>query len=301
MLVLQIFALAAGAAVDPRADGTIRMAAILKDAAARNDPLKNPFLSRERIAPLRKRLSEEKNPSRIKRLQYDLAQQLMNSNENDEAIRLYLELDRSLEGDPSAQSSQNRSQVGVYLAVCWLRVGELENCLTNHTTESCLAPIRLGGVHKLTRGSTEASKVLTALLEREPDNLGARWLLNIAAMTLGNYPAGVPKRWLIPESAFASDHDIGRFTDVAGPAGLDEKKLSGGAIVDDFNNDGLLDVITSSIGFSDPLRFYQNLGDGTFKNRAAAAGLLGLNGGLNMIQADFDNDGHLDFLVLRGG
>lgn len=305
ILILVLFVLVAAsivqAAADPRGEGTIKMAAMLKEAASRNDPAKNPFLSRERIAPIRKLLAAEKDPTQRKRLQFDLALQLMNSNENNEAIRLYVELEKSLEGDSSEAAKSNRSLIGVNLAVCWLRVGELENCVTNHTTESCLVPIRAGGVHRLTRGSNEATKVLTKLLSSEPDNLSARWLLNIAAMTLGNYPLGVPERWRIPESAFASGYDIGRFTDVAGAAGLDENKLSGGAIVDDFDNDGLLDLVTSSIGFSDQLRFKHNNGDGTFEDRTERAGLVGLTGGLNMIQADFDNDGHLDFLVLRGG
>ncbi len=288
-------------AAEIRAAGTIEMAALLKDAADRSDPLKNPFLARQRIPLRRAALAAAIDPSERKKLQFDLALQLMNSNENPEAIRLFLELDKPLGNDPSPDAKTNRSVIGIYVAVCWLRIGELENCVTNHTTESCLAPIRAGGVHKLTRGSTEASKVLLGLLQREPDNLAARWLLNIAAMTLGTYPAGVPERWRIPESAFASGYDVGRFTEIAATTGLDEEKLSGGAIVDDFDGDGLLDVVTSSIGFSDQLRFYRNKGDGTFENRTEAAGLVGLTGGLNMIQADFDNDGHPDFLVLRGG
>src|SRR6185503_12162185 len=40
--------------------------------------------------------------------------------------------------------------------------------------------------------------------------------------------------------------------------------------------------------------------DGTFLERTGDAGLTGLTGGLNMIQADYDNDGRIDLLVLRG-
>lgn len=49
-----------------------------------------------------------------------------------------------------------------------------------------------------------------------------------------------------------------------------------------------------------PLRFYHNNKNGTFTDRAAKAGLLHQLGGLNMIQADYNNDGCTDFLVLRG-
>lgn len=300
LLVLFLASSRSATAADPRSPGTIRMAELLQQAAAKSDPDKNPFLSKERIPLLRQRLASAEDGFDKESLQFQLANQLMNSNENEEAIRLFSELADKIASNPSPEAKANRSQIAIYLATCWLRIGELENCITNHTTESCLAPIRAGSVHRLPRGSTEASKILLGLLEREPDNLSARWLLNIAAMTLGKYPAGVPERWRIPESAFASGHDIGRFTDVAAPAGLDDNKLSGGAIVDDFDNDGLLDVVTSSIGFSDQLRFQRNKGDGTFEDRTEAAGLVGLTGGLNLIQADFDNDGHLDFLILRG-
>ncbi|NIR40629.1 MAG: hypothetical protein GWN99_19475, partial [Gemmatimonadetes bacterium] len=41
-------------------------------------------------------------------------------------------------------------------------------------------------------------------------------------------------------------------------------------------------------------------GDGRFTERTEAAGLDGLWGGLNLVQADYDNDGDVDVLVLRG-
>ena len=41
-------------------------------------------------------------------------------------------------------------------------------------------------------------------------------------------------------------------------------------------------------------------GDGTFADETDKAGLTGFFGGLNMIQADHDNDGDLDIFVLRG-
>ena len=54
-------------------------------------------------------------------------------------------------------------------------------------------PISANGVHQLKQGSTEAIKVLTELLNQHPDMFDARWLLNIAYMTLGEYPDGVPE------------------------------------------------------------------------------------------------------------
>jgi hypothetical protein len=87
---------------------------------------------------------------------------------------------------------------------------------------------------------------------------------------------------------------------VAPALGVDVLGRSGGAVMDDFDGDGLLDVFTSSWGIRDPASFFRSNGDGTFADRSLEAGLEGLTGGLNTKQADFDNDGDVDVLVLRG-
>ena len=90
-----------------------------------------------------------------------------------------------------------------------------------------------------------------------------------------------------PPSVFASDIEFPRFRDVAPAAGLAPNELSGGSVVDDFDGDNLLDLMITSIGLRDQMRFYRNNGDGTFKERTREAGLLGLVGGLNLVAADF--------------
>ena len=77
--------------------------------------------------------------------------------------------------------------------------------------------------------------------------------------------------------------------------------LAGGAVVDTFENDGLLDVVTSSMDLCESLHYFKNKGDGTFVERTAQAGLAEQLGGLNLIQGDYNNDGCMDLLVLRGG
>jgi hypothetical protein len=77
--------------------------------------------------------------------------------------------------------------------------------------------------------------------------------------------------------------------------------MAGGVIVDDFDNDGLLDIVSSSMAMCQPLHFFHNNGDGTFTERAAQAHLNDQLGGLNIIQADYNSDGCMDILVLRGG
>jgi hypothetical protein len=87
---------------------------------------------------------------------------------------------------------------------------------------------------------------------------------------------------------------------VAGIAGIHAMELAGGAIVEDFDGDGLLDIMISSSGPLDPMHFFHNNGDGTFTDRTKKAGLGDEIGGLNLVLTDYNNDGHPDVLVLRG-
>jgi hypothetical protein len=196
------------------------------------------------------------------------------------------------------------SLVREYLAISHLRTGEQENCLCQHNSDSCLFPVHGMGVHRIQRGSRAAIREYTEILNDNPKNVTARWLLNIAFMTLGEYPNNVPMRWLISPDVFKSEYEIKRFHNVAPQLGLDAPGLAGGCVMEDFDGDGYIDLMVSSSGLDkdrDQLRYFHNNGDGTFTERTAEAGLTGIIGGKNLIQADYDNDGFTDVLVLRGG
>ena len=191
------------------------------------------------------------------------------------------------------------------LGVSHLRVGETQNCCLRANPDSCILPIREGGIHTEPEGSRQAIRYFTQVLERSASDsiayLESRWLLNIAHMTLGSYPEGVPRAFLIPPGTFESDASFPRFHNIAADLGLDTFNLAGGACADDFNNDGYLDLVVSTWDPAEQMRFFVNNGDGSFADRTREAGLTGLLGGINLLQADYDNDGHLDLLVLRGG
>ncbi len=192
-----------------------------------------------------------------------------------------------------------------YLAIAFLRMGEQDNCISRHGADSCLLPISRSGVHTVTRGSRAAIDVYQEILDHNPRDLSARWLLNIAYMTLGEYPEAVPKQWRIPPEVFKSEFDqFGRFRDVAPQLGVDVRGLAGGVVLEDFDGDGYLDLMVSSFGLDagrDQLRYFHNNGDGTFSDDTRRAGLSGVLGGINLVQADYNNDGFPDVLVLRGG
>jgi hypothetical protein len=193
-------------------------------------------------------------------------------------------------------------EVEEMLGVAYLhRAGAVNNVYLK-PGERCLFPIRPEHSYAKGEDSQKAIQHLLVSLRLRPGDIETKWLLNVAYMTVGKYPAGVPKAHLIAPSHFASGEDIGRFTDVAPRVGLDAIVSEvGGLIVDDFDNDGLFDVVTSSWNFCAPMRFFHNNGDGTFTDRGAQSGLSSQIGGANILQADYNNDGCLDILVLRGG
>jgi len=186
------------------------------------------------------------------------------------------------------------------LGILHLHAAEMDNDVYRNPGERCLFPISPASRYKQTSNSEKAAQYLLKYLAQQPDSIEGKWLLNLTEMTLGKYPDGVPAKYLMPSSLFTSAEDIGRFTDMAPAAGLNLFAMASGVVVDDFDNDGLLDVITSSYDPCAPMHYFHNNGDGTFADRTAAAGLSDQWGGLNLIQADYNNDGCLDILVLRG-
>ncbi|MCZ6795933.1 MAG: VCBS repeat-containing protein, partial [Planctomycetota bacterium] len=279
--------------------GTRAMAARLASIARGDSPEDNAFLNRRRAALYRDMLADEISPRDRFEISIRLGLELLRAGETTAAIETLKSAQEMSRRAPSP-SKVDRWMLHQFLGVAYLRLGEQENCLARHGCDSCLLPIRGGGVHVAPRGSRGAIRHLTAALEIKPDDLTSRWLLNVAHMTLGEHPGKVARRWLIPAESFRSDREIPRFLDVAPEAGLDVVGLSGGAALEDFDGDGLLDVVCSSWGPGDQLRFFRSLGDGHFSDRTEKAGLRGIVGGLNLVHADYDNDGHPDVLLLRG-
>ncbi|RFZ91796.1 CRTAC1 family protein [Mucilaginibacter conchicola] len=186
------------------------------------------------------------------------------------------------------------------VGMAYMRLGERTNCMLNHNGSSCVFPIKDAGVHIIKTGSTKAIETYQNILKSKPDDLESRWLLNIAYMTLGGYPDRVPAQYLIPGLDNTKGANVRPFTDMAADLGLNINGRAGGVIAEDFDNDGYLDLITSGWELNDPMHYFKNNQDGTFTDVTATSGLKGINGGLNIQQTDYDNDGYKDIFVMRG-
>ncbi len=108
--------------------------------------------------------------------------------------------------------------------VAALRRGETENCVACCNGSSCIFPLAPAAVHQSPSGSREAVRRFTTYLEQRPQDLGVQWLLNVACMTLGDYPDRVPSQYLIPLGPFQSDGGVGRLENVAERVGLSARR-----------------------------------------------------------------------------
>ncbi|HAD13207.1 MAG TPA: hypothetical protein DCF33_12320 [Saprospirales bacterium] len=276
-------------------NGHERMIAILDSIADYADPLECYNLNSKKAVLIKQQW--ENAPAKDKlTMQLRYADQILRAGKNEAAIMEFQDIINQL-GD---QLTPQSKPVYELLALAYLRLGEQQNCINTHTAESCILPIQGGGVHTMTSGSESAIKLFERILKDYPDDEQVRWLLNIAYMTLGKWPAGIPVKYLIPEKIFQAKGDI-RFNDIAIPLKLDTRGLSGGVCMEDFDGDGNLDLFVTSYGLRDRCRFNRNNGDGTFSDRTKEANLIGIFSGLSANHVDYDNDGDRDILVLRGG
>jgi hypothetical protein len=307
-----------------------RMLALLQKIAD-DTPDTHPYIGDRRARQFREELrtlpATDTGPNRWRVMVQLSGEELRLGNEA-EAIRL---LTDALELIPRTDENRPGIDFNNYrLGVAYLRLAETQNCALHPNAEACILPLRGRGIHRVQTPSRRAIAAFTDVL-RSTENaasgalsattsggnwgagasppagnnatqqhLAARWLLNIAYMTVGGYPDEVPAPYRLPPETFQSAGSMPRFANVAPALGLDTFDMCGGAVADDFDNDGYLDIVVSTWDTRGQIRYFRNNRDGTFTERTAEAGLLGLYGGLNLVQADYDNDGDVDLLVLRG-
>lgn len=180
------------------------------------------------------------------------------------------------------------------------RKAEVNNCLKYHNNESCILPFSQNAQHKNKSDATTAISYFIKSLQ-EDEKYQSKWMLNIANMALGLYPKNIPRKYLIDFYKFqATDKNLKKFNDIGAQTGVDHLTYYGGASIEDFNNDGYLDIFSTSGNETNNVRLFINNKNG-FDDNTLIAGLTGITGGVNVIHADFNNDGCNDIYIMRGG
>jgi hypothetical protein len=273
---------------------------------------KNEIMGRGPMDEIEPQIAASDASSRLGReLRTSFAKELLRVGLIDSSITILDAAIAGLDGDPSAGIEE--VEIVRLRALAHLRKAEIENCVNRHNRDCCIAPLAGGGVHSVSEPASRAKRDYLDYLKRldasapggrlpadDPRRLAGAWLLNISAMALGEYPEGVPEQYRVSPRTFESEADIGRFTDVAKELGVDCFDHAGGAIVDDMDGDGLLDIVTSGSHLNEKIKAFRNRGDGTFEDVATKWRLDDQTGGLHIAGADYDNDGDLDILVPRG-
>lgn len=272
----------------------MKMADLLQQLKKRNYNPQNIFSSDARLAACDSLLKVDSPNYDVQLLSKKALFELQEGHEQ-EAIDIYSKISK-------LPRYMNPVNIMPDQAVAYMRLGERANCMLSHNGSSCIFPIKGAGIHQAQTGSQQAIETLENILKSNAHDAQSRWLLNIAYMTLGRYPTQVPAQYLIPNlNADDGQYKVKPFTDVAANVGINLNSRAGGSIAEDFDSDGYIDIITTGMDLQDHMHYFHNNGDGTFSDRTGQSGLQDVVGGLNIEQTDYNNDGHPDIFIMRGG
>jgi hypothetical protein len=208
---------------------TKQMVDELRNLVTHGDP-KIYFNWNHERAALYKTELETVAPENYNRIFYSYCSELLFAGENRQCIN---ELEAYLNefGKPYEEiMSDQYYPVFELLALAYLRLGEEENCQNSHTAFSCIIPLHEPAVHQLEEGSRKAIELYTLIQKHRPQDK-YKWLINIAYMTLGEYPDKVPAdQKIIYPNWNLEQKNFPRFEEIAMNVGLAQNGLSGGFV-----------------------------------------------------------------------
>jgi len=281
------------------------MPAIYHELLDKSDPF-TLYGRNDEIIPLVEKMLE-KDPNNLQ-LKFTLGLQHVYQGTTEKGIEIL----ESLEKDPKFidnaeyQKANDKGWSKVdslesFIALAYLRIGEQQNCISNRNDQSCVFPISGTGVHTNKKPAEEAIDRYIKIIQSKPKDYLSVWLLNVACQANGSVPSNVPPELIIPQSRYVNEWNCPKFNEIAMDLGIENTGWAGGVCCDDFDNDGYIDIISSSAQIRDNVKYFHNNGDGTFSDWTKKAGLEGEWEGLDIVQADYNNDGWMDFIIPRGG
>ena len=194
--------------------GTLQMRDSIQKIKQATNFRKHIYESGERLKLIEEEVNSAKaNGTLTPNLYVEYGQVLLEAGRSQDAIAVFETILTNLPANNTITTTTKVLHEA--LALGYLRLGEQLNCLENHSTESCLFPIKGKGIHINKSGSQMAIKKYKDILKVFPDDLQSRWLLNVAYMTLGDYPENVPSSLRIEPSAFKPEYELAVFENIS--------------------------------------------------------------------------------------
>jgi hypothetical protein len=193
--------------------------------------------------------------------------------------------------EPSGLGLERARQL---LGIAWMRKAETVNCIENGSGESCIVPFGEHAVHLDPALMANASAAFERALAADPDQPSVTWLNNVTYMARGTWPDAMPRELRLPDGFLDTEGPLPAWINVLPELGVTEATISGGAAIEDFDSDGRLDVLVSTMDSDDGMDLYLNEGDGGFCRASDASGVSSIPGLLSFSVADYDNDGDQD-------
>ena len=179
---------AAGAKQEAQEPTWVRHKPEFEQIAWRLENSNNPFFGTLQVPRLRRQLSETGLPNRdALQLHMDLCWHQLRLGDVSEAVE-QIDLAAALAESMVPIDEKLSLMVQRFRALTYLRQAEVSNCIQRHNRDCCIFPLRRGGVHDKPNAARQAQRSLLAALESNPDDLVSRWLANIVAMALRDYP-----------------------------------------------------------------------------------------------------------------
>ena len=216
-----------------------------------------------------------------------------------EADRFFKEADR----DGSDISEEFRSNLIALRGLASLRAGEQDNCVECVGQSTCIYPISPDAVHQFQDGSRTSIVFFQKYLSKRPNDLGIKWLDHVARMTIGEKRLDVDDKTYLLSGWYSMRNKNLRFTNRAQDVGVGRRgpNMLGGSIWDDFNGDNRPDLLITSGDWDIGTSVFVQKPDGNYTDIGRNSGLEDQRMSVNVSSADYDNDGDLDALLIRGG